>query len=60
MIVVDKKRCKLCGICVSICPAKHLEIKGKEVAEKAGTKCTKCRLCEKYCPDIAIEVADGK
>ena len=23
---------------------------------KIGNKCTGCRLCEKYCPDFAIEV----
>ncbi|MDP2908226.1 MAG: 4Fe-4S binding protein [Nanoarchaeota archaeon] len=55
MIKVNKTRCKLCGLCISFCPQKNLEIKGKELTQK-GAKCTKCKLCEKYCPELAIEV----
>ena len=49
-----KSYCKLCSICVYICPAKDLMIKGNEIVSLG--KCTKCQLCEKFCPDFAIEV----
>jgi len=55
MIKVNKERCKLCGICISICPQNSLEIKGEEIIQDES-KCTKCKLCERYCPDLAIEV----
>lgn len=58
MIKVYKEKCKLCGLCVSFCPQKALEIRGKEVVWKEDVKCTKCKLCERYCPDLAIEVEE--
>jgi len=56
MLKVNKERCKLCGLCISFCPIKCLEINGKEIIQKDEAKCTKCKLCEKYCPELAIEV----
>lgn len=56
MIKVDKEKCKLCGLCISFCPQKGLEVKNKEIIQKDRTKCTKCKFCEKYCPELAIEV----
>jgi len=58
MVKVNKERCKLCGLCVSFCPMKRLEIKGKTVVEIKDIKCTKCKMCEQYCPDLAIEVEE--
>lgn len=49
-------KCKLCGLCVSFCPQKGLEIKEKKVVQKKNAKCTKCKFCEQYCPDLAVEV----
>jgi len=58
MVKVDEKRCKLCGLCISFCPLKGLEIKDKTIVLKKDVKCTKCKLCENYCPDLAIEVEE--
>ncbi len=64
-IEVDITLCKGCGICVEMCPMKVLKMSEKfgprgyhypEVVHPE--KCTKCRLCELYCPDFAISVED--
>ncbi len=68
MISVLTERCKECGICVTVCPTKVLEIgsarnrRGYRHAVPARPeKCIGCRLCEYNCPDFAIfvEVSAG-
>ena len=55
--------CKGCEICVNVCPKKVFE--AKKTVNKYGylipepvraNECIKCRLCEIYCPDFAVEV----
>ncbi len=62
-IVIDKEKCKACGICVNVCPKKLIEIgdetnsHGVKFAvfnEKENT-CIGCALCAISCPDIAIK-----
>ncbi len=55
--------CKRCNICVEICPKDSLVLTHDAIIE--ATDCIRCGLCERYCPDLAIEVlpkrdADGK
>ncbi|MFH1637830.1 MAG: 4Fe-4S binding protein [Candidatus Woesearchaeota archaeon] len=50
----DEKLCKRCDICVNLCSAKGLKLENNEL-ELTG-KCIKCRMCERYCPERAIEV----
>ena len=62
---IDSDRCKGCGLCVTICPKKVLEI-----SEKVNTKgyfpafqarpedCIKCALCGVMCPDVAITITE--
>ena len=50
--------CKHCFTCINICPVDNLEFEGDEMASLG--KCIQCQLCEKYCPDFAIEVEPKK
>jgi len=57
-------RCKGCGLCVTACPKKILEIdeatlnaKGYHPAKiTAQEKCIACAMCAMMCPDCVIKV----
>ena len=62
-IVVDRERCKGCGVCVSVCPCEVLALsaevngKGYPVARSARLyACTGCASCAVICPDSVITV----
>ena len=49
--------CKVCGICVALCPQDVFDSDGRDVPIVARLEaCTACRFCELHCPDFAIEV----
>jgi len=60
-IVIDRRLCKGCGICIEFCPKKVL-VMGDEMDERGiripharrEQDCSFCGLCELYCPDFAI------
>lgn len=63
-ITVDKEYCKGCGLCVSVCPKKIIEL-DKNSRNKKGyftaqctdeSKCIGCAMCGMICPDCAIKV----
>ena len=62
-VTFDEERCKGCGLCVSVCPKKVLELSktkinpaGYNPAEMIGEDCIACTSCAKICPDCAIVV----
>ena len=63
--LIDKDRCKGCGLCVAICPKNVLEI-SKEVYTKGyfpayqarSEDCIFCALCCTMCPDVAITISE--
>jgi 2-oxoglutarate ferredoxin oxidoreductase subunit delta len=68
-IKIDKERCKGCGLCITVCPKKNLEISDKlnlkgyyparskeETRKESEWECTGCAICAVQCPDVAIEV----
>lgn len=58
---VNRDWCKGCGICVSFCPKKVLELdSGDKAVVIRPEDCICCRLCELRCPDLAIEVLTGE
>lgn len=56
-LVINRDWCKGCGICVTFCPKKVLELDREEKACAVRPEdCICCSLCELRCPDLAIEV----
>ena len=60
---IDENRCKGCGLCVTVCPKKVLEIsdkvntKGYFPAYQARPEdCIHCAICCSMCPDVAITI----
>jgi 2-oxoglutarate ferredoxin oxidoreductase subunit delta len=60
IVHINHNRCKVCGICVNICPVQNYVIKEQKLKELG--KCIACRQCERYCPDMAliIDIKDDK
>jgi 2-oxoglutarate ferredoxin oxidoreductase subunit delta len=63
--VIDKDRCKGCGLCVTTCPKNVLEIsdqvntKGYFPAFRARPEdCIYCAMCCTMCPDVAIDISE--
>ena len=50
--------CKRCLICVEACPRKALILKDDAIIEVEG--CDRTGLCQRLCPDLAIEVIEAK
>jgi len=60
-IFIDGKLCKKCGICAAFCPKKVYsfdELDGPRVEKEE--ECSVCEKCVIMCPDMAIEILNGK
>jgi 2-oxoglutarate ferredoxin oxidoreductase subunit delta len=62
---IEEDLCKGCGLCVSVCPKKVLEIakkvnsKGYFPAYQARPEdCISCAICCTMCPDTAITITE--
>jgi 2-oxoglutarate ferredoxin oxidoreductase subunit delta len=64
-ILIDKNRCKACGLCADVCPKEIIRIdnsaqslygKGCAVAREG---CIGCGKCYTVCPDIAVTIKRG-
>lgn len=63
-VTIQENQCKGCGLCVSVCPKKILQIsedrlnaKGFRPAEVTDmSQCIACAFCATICPDVVIEV----
>ena len=60
-VAVDEELCNGCGVCVSICPGKALEVAGEGKEKKARmhstlSDCNSCNACSAICERDAIGV----
>ena len=49
----DAEECVGCGICVKVCPAHVIKIKGGK-AHIAKKNCIRCFCCMEFCPKKAV------
>jgi len=54
--VIDFSLCKLCNVCVGVCPAHVMENKNNKIYIDYR-KCIRCFCCQEICPHGAIRVA---
>jgi 2-oxoglutarate ferredoxin oxidoreductase subunit delta len=56
-VALDRDLCKVCGICIALCPEAVFDrdSQGYPVVARPND-CTSCLLCELHCPDFALEV----
>jgi len=54
--IIDRERCKLCGLCINFCPVKNLKLEKSEDKEMItyGSDCIFCLRCFNNCPQNAI------
>lgn len=62
---IDEDLCKGCGLCVSVCPKKVLEMSNKVSAkgyfpafQARPEDCILCAICCTMCPDVAISITE--
>ncbi len=63
-ITINESICKGCGLCVTVCPKKILELSKTKLNAKGYNPatitdmslCIGCASCAKMCPDVAITI----
>lgn len=59
-LMIQRKWCKGCRVCVVFCPKNVLAVDGEEkIYVKNPEDCIFCGLCALRCPDLAIEVGEN-
>jgi len=63
--IIDKDRCKGCGLCVAVCPKSVLELSNEinsngyfAACQARPENCIHCAICCTMCPDVAITIKE--
>lgn len=56
-VIIDQDQCVGCGLCVSDCPNKVIEVKDNK-AVVLSDECIKCGHCIAICPKDAVEISN--
>lgn len=56
IIDINLNWCKGCGLCVEFCPRKVLALDIGKVYVQREDECIVCNMCQRICPDYAINV----
>lgn len=57
--VILKDKCRLCGVCVKVCPVKPKAIEVREASKPPVynySDCIRCYCCQEMCPHKAIKI----
>lgn len=61
-LMIDKDRCKGCGLCVTVCPKQILYLDNSAVNAlgyhpvAANDGCIACGFCSTICPDVVFAI----
>lgn len=58
VIVLDEKKCKVCGECVSICPVEIYKQEGDRIVVGNSEECSGCQSCISVCTSEAIAITE--
>jgi NAD-dependent dihydropyrimidine dehydrogenase PreA subunit len=58
VIVIDEKKCKVCGECVQICPVEIYKLDGNRVTVGNTDECSGCQSCISVCESQAITITE--
>jgi uncharacterized protein (DUF362 family)/NAD-dependent dihydropyrimidine dehydrogenase PreA subunit len=61
--IINSKKCKACGECIKICPAKTISMKqyeGKKAAYINKKNCIRCFCCHEICPFDSIDIKSNR
>ena len=63
--IIDGETCKVCGLCITVCPKSVLELSDKvntkghfPVFQARPDDCIHCTMCCIMCPDVAITIRE--
>jgi 2-oxoglutarate ferredoxin oxidoreductase subunit delta len=65
ILLIDKDRCKGCGICVEVCPKEILYLDNDVINTlgyhpiAVGDGCIACGFCATLCPDVVFSIYKG-